>query len=85
MKSKLHPSYINLCSCITLVQQIVKHTNRCMNLLKECIYDHTYTTERIIVTSFNVEKREGSNAKYLLADVDLCHVMMLVLPNSIRR
>jgi len=56
-----------------------------MNLLKVCIYDHTYTTERIIVTSFNVEKREGPNAKYLLADVDLCHVMMLVLPSSIRR
>ena len=56
-----------------------------MNLLKVCIYDHTYTTERIIVTSFNVEKREGPNAKYLLADVGLCHVMMLVLPSSIRR
>ena len=50
-----------------------------MNLSKVCIYGHTYTTKRILATSFNVEKREGHNAKYLLVDGDLCHVMMLVL------
>ena len=32
-----------------------------MNLSKVCIYDHTYTTERIQVISFNVEKKEGHN------------------------
>ena len=78
-KSKLHPSYINLCGCITLVQQIVKCTNRCMNLSKVCIYGHTYTTKRILAISFNVEKREGHNTKYLLVDDGLCHVMMLAL------
>jgi len=77
--SKLHPSYINLCGCITLVQQIVKCTNRCMNLSKVCIYGHTYTTKCILATSFNMEKREGHNAKYLLVDGGLCHVMMLAL------
>ena len=71
--SKLHPSYNNLCGCIILVQKIVKCTNRCMNLSKMCIYGHTYTTKCILATSFNMEKREGYNAKYL------CHVMMLTL------
>ena len=85
LQSKLHSSYINLCGYITLVQQIVKGTNRCINLSKVCIYGHTYTTEHIQVTSFNVKNRKRSNAKYLLADVGLCHVMMLVLPNLIRR
>ena len=54
-------------------------------LSKVCIYGHTYTTEHIQVTSFNVKNRERSNVKYLLADVGLCHVMMLVLPSLIRR
>ena len=60
--SKLYPSYINLCGGITLIQQIVKRTNRYINLSKVCMYSHTYTTEHIYVTSFNVEKREGPNA-----------------------
>ena len=50
-----------------------------MNLSKVCIYGHAYTTEHIYVTSFNVEQREGHNAKYLLADIGLCHVMMFAL------
>ena len=78
-KNKLYPSYINLCGCIILVQQIIKCTNRCMNLSKVYIYGHIYTTKRILATSFNVEKRESHNAKYLLINDGLCHVMMLVL------
>ena len=50
-----------------------------MNLSKVCIYGHIYTTKRILATSFNVEKRESHNAKYLLVDGGLYHVMMLAL------
>ena len=55
-----------------------------MNLSKVCIYGHTYTTQRIQVISFNVEKREGHNTNMCSPLISgLCtHRRLFVFPQQ---
>ncbi|CAN6348087.1 unnamed protein product, partial [Urochloa humidicola] len=40
--SKLHPPYNNLYGCITLVYEVAKYANTCINLSNALIYSHMY-------------------------------------------